>query len=193
MNRFPFILVLFLSLTCCADEPAARQVTATVVLCGADTDADVELLFKALKKVDGVTATTSEIKKGFRRFNNRFTTPIEVRIPLVPGGVDSNVGALAAGVQNVKTSHPETHAPGVNLVLFTDEQMNENSISALRSALSSVNGVKVSQPGGLGGNLAEGWCWIRLEKAGGAMLNEILEKAQKSGTQFRLVKSAVEE
>lgn len=167
------------------DSTSPQHMKVTVVLRGADSDNDVKVLIKALRTVEGVKVMTDGIEPGFRKFNNRFTTPIIVSIPRVPGDDDANVGALATAVSKAKTRNPEKYPPGVNLIVFTDEPLDEQAISALRSALSRVNGVEVNKPGGLGGNLQEGWCWIQLENAGGAMLNQIEKQTRVSGNEYR--------
>jgi len=52
-----------------------------------------------------------------------------------------------------------------------------------------VNGVEVNKPGGLGGIPQDGWCWIQLENAGGAMLKEIENQARTSGLEYRRLKN----
>lgn len=168
------------------DESSGVKVT--IVLRGADSEDDLKVLVDSLKKIPGVRVHSDDVRIGFRKFNNRFTTPIVVTVPPVPGDTDVKIGMLAAAASRAETSSRREHPPGVNLILYTDETLQESSISSLRSSLSAVNGVEVSVPGGLGGNLQEGWCWIRLEKAGGAMLKEVEEKARKSGIRFRRVK-----
>ena len=116
-----------------------REVKITIVLRGADSNADVEMLIKALRSAKGVKLITNGVEQGFRKFNNRFTTPIVVTVPMVPGDDDANVGALATAVSKAKTHDRDKFPPGVNLVLFTNETLNETSISALRSSLSRVN------------------------------------------------------
>lgn len=176
------------------DELKADEgVKVTVILRGADTGADVEVLSKALRSTKGVKVITDSISVGYRKFNNRFTTPIVVSVPKSPGTDDANVGALATAVSKAKTSNREKFPPGVNLILFTDGTLNESSISDLRSSLSRVNGVEVDQPGGLGGRPQEGWCWIQLENAGGAMLREVEERAQTSGLKYRCLKDSQSE
>ena len=167
-----------------------KTVKLTIVLRGADTDADIETLKKKLRSADGVRILTDDVAPGFRKFKNRFTTPIVVQLPTVPGDNDVNVGSVATTVSEATTKNASKFAPGVNLILFTDDTLTEESISALRSSLSSVNGTEVSKPGGLGANISEGWCWIRLEDAGGAMLNDIEEKARRSGIKFRRLREA---
>lgn len=160
----------------------------TIVLRGAATERDIPELIKALRSAKGVRVHTEDVGLGFRRFNNRFTSPIVVSFPKVPGDEDANIGALASAVAKAKTSSREEHPPGVNLILFTDDQIKETSISALRSSLSKVNGVEVDQAGGLGASIQDGWCWVRLENAGGAMLLEIEKNASESGTTLRRLK-----
>jgi hypothetical protein len=165
-----------------------EAVDVTIVLRGADTDADVEVLIKALRSTKGVKVISDGVEKGFRKFNNRFTTPIVVAVAPVPGDDDVNVGALAAAVSKAKTRNRDKYPPGVNLLLFTNDTLDESSISALRSSLSKVNGVEVDKPGGLGGSLQDRWCWIQLENAGGAMLKEIEKQARTSGKEYRRLK-----
>lgn len=166
-----------------------RTVRITVVLRGADNEEDIETLLKALRSVRGVKVADQQVNPGFRRFNNRFTTPIIVSVPMVPGDDDANIGQLATAVSKAKTGSRKEHPPGVNLILFTDDELQEQSISSLRSALNSVNGVEVNTAGGLGGNIQDGWCWIRLEDDGGAMLKEVEQKAQNSGVRLRRLKN----
>jgi len=172
------------------DTPLPKEVNVTIILRGADSDADVEVLVKALRTVKGVKVVTDGIETGFRKFNNRFTTPIVVTIPTVPGDDDANVGALAIAVSKAKTRNREKYPPGVNLVVFTDTMLDEQAISTLRSALSRVNGLEVDKPGGLGGNLQAGWCWIQLENAGGAMLKQIEQQTKATGTDYRRLQEA---
>ncbi len=177
-----------------ADDATSEQgIQVTVVLRGANTEADVEVLTRALRSSKDVNVITKDIGLGFRKFNNRFTTPIVVSVPKSPGTEDANVGALATAVSKALTPNRDEFPPGVNLLLFTDGTLSENSISDLRSSLSRVNGVEVDRPGGLGGNLQDGWCWIQFENAGGAMLNEIKEQAQSSGRKYRLLQDARDE
>ena len=164
---------------------AEDTIDVTVVLRGADTKNDVKVLLRSLRSAEGVKVLTKDVGLGFRKFNNRFTTPIVVRVPKTPGTDDANVGSLAIRVSKAKTANRSKFAPGVNLLLFTDGSLDESSISTLRSSLSQVNGVEVSQPGGLGGNIADGWCWIQFEHAGGAMLQEIEQQAQTYGRTYR--------
>jgi len=185
INAVNSVLLLSLFMAPAEEIKPQQPVKLTVVLRGADTDADVEVLTKALRSVKGVKIITDSISEGHRRFNNRFTTPIVITMPTSLGDDDANVGALATAVSEAKTKDREKFPPGVNLILFTDDALNEGSISALRSSLSRVNGVDVNRPGGPGGSLKDGWCWIRLENAGGAMLKEIEEKARTSGLKYR--------
>ncbi|MBC8354787.1 MAG: hypothetical protein H8E66_22635 [Planctomycetes bacterium] len=176
------------------DDPNADEgIKVTVILRGADSDADLEVLTKALRSTKGVKLITESVGVGFRKFNNRFTTPIVVSVPKSPGTDDANVGALATVVSKAKTSNRDKFPPGVNLILFTDGTLNESSIMDLRSSLSRLNGVEVDQPGGLGARIQEGWCWIQFENAGGAMLKEIEERAQASGLKYRRLKDAPDE
>lgn len=168
-----------------ADDSDARHVKVTVIFRGAADDADLPVLMKALRETKGIQVHTEDVGFGFRRFNNKFSTPVEVSIPKVPGDEDANVGMLAKAVSGAKTPSRGKYPPGVNLILFTDDQLNEGSISSLRSSLSRVNGLEVDKPGGLGAAIQEGWCWVRLENAGGAMLLEIEKNARNSGIQFR--------
>ncbi|MDP6557997.1 MAG: hypothetical protein QGG71_25240 [Pirellulaceae bacterium] len=111
-----------------------------------------------------------------------------ITVPTVPGDDDANVGALAKAVSKAKTQNGGKSSPGVNLILFTNETLDEPSISALRTSLSRVNGVEVNKPGGIGGSPQDGWCWIQLENAGGAMLKEIEKQARASGLEYRRLK-----
>lgn len=132
-----------------------------------------------------MTVKTDDVSLGFRRFNNRFTTPIEIALTRVPGDEDANVGALAKAISTVKNSNRGKYPPGVNLVLYTSGELNEESISSLRSSLSQVNGVEVNAAGRLGGSIQDGGCWVRLGNAAGAMLLEIEKKANTSGLTYR--------
>lgn len=183
-------LAIFVTATLMVQAAPAGEKRVTVVLRGANTAADTAVLLETLKKVKGIRIVSDDVKEGFRRFNNRFTSPIIVTIPTVPGEDDVNIGQLAKEVAEAKTGSRSKFQPGVNLLLFTDDRLQESSISSLRSSLASVNGVEVNQPGGLGGNLSEGWCWIRLENAGGAMLNDIEQKAAASGITLRRLKES---
>jgi hypothetical protein len=169
-------------------EEKDRELQCTIVLRGAASPRDLPVLLKALRSTKGVKVHTDDVGLGFRKFSNRFTTPIVVTFPKVPGDEDSNIGTLVTAVSNAKTPSREEHPPGVNLILFTDDQLKETSISALRSSLSNVNGVEVSRAGGLGASIQDGWCWVRLEDAGGAMLLDIEKNALDSGTKYRRLK-----
>jgi hypothetical protein len=176
-----------------AEPTKEREVQVTIVLRGAASERDIPALIKALRSAKGVKVITEDFGLGFRRFNNRFTTPIVVTFPKVPGDDDANIGALASAVAKAETASRDEYPPGVNLILFTDDQLKETSISALRSSLSKVNGVEVDAAGGLGASIQEGWCWVRLENAGGAMLLDIEKNAGKSGTTLRRLKEASSE
>lgn len=162
-------------------KPPPATTPVTIVLRGADTDQDIRIMLQSLRTSKAVQVKSEGVSTGFRRFGNRFSSPLVVQLKSVPGGDDVHVGQLAELLDNTSTPHRSEHPPGANLILFTTDGITEESVSALRSSLSQVNGIDVEAAGGLGANIEEGWFWIRLDPEGGAMLNDILTKARRSG------------
>ncbi|GAB5439775.1 MAG: hypothetical protein Fues2KO_01240 [Fuerstiella sp.] len=171
------------------DERSDRTASVTIVLRGADEEADLQAMLKSLRSDRQLKLQSEAVSTGFRRFNNRFSTPMVLKMSPVPGDDDVHVGRLAEVVSATTTKNRAEHPPGVNLILFTDDAITEESVSALRSALSSVNGIDVEAAGGLGANIAEGWFWVRLDNEGGAMLNDVLQNAARSGVKLRTLQN----
>lgn len=171
------------------DERSDRTAAVTIVLRGADEEADLQAMLKSLRSERQLKLQSEAVSTGFRRFNNRFSTPIVLKMSPVPGDDDVHVGRLGEVVSATTTKNRAEHPPGVNLILFTDDAITEESVSALRSALSSVNGIDVEAAGGLGANIAKGWFWVRLDNEGGAMLNDVLQNAARSGVKLRTLQN----
>ena len=157
-----------------AEKPKPAKVT--VILRGARTATDNKAMIAALSGVKGITYSGDKVIVGAKP--RYFSDPFIVSIADTN---TTNVGALAAAVSKAKTSARKDLPPKANIVLFTDDEITEETVTSLRGALRKVNGLDVDAPGGLGGFPAKGYYWVRLEDAGGATLDEIraaLRKAQ---------------
>jgi hypothetical protein len=154
----------------------------TIVMRGARSDGDVEVLVKTLQKVKGIKFDADDVELGNQKSKRSFTTPFVVTIA---DKDKTNVGSLATAVAKAETKSRKVFSPGVSLVMYTDEVIDESAIMNLRGSLRDVNGVEVDKPGGLGGMPKDGWCWVQLEDAGGAALSDIEKKSGESGLKFR--------
>ena len=166
-----------------ATKPKPTKIT--IVMRGARSDEDVKVLSTALKQVKGIKFEADDVEPGNQKFKRSFTKPFVVTIA---DQDKTNVGSLATAVSKATTKSRQDYPPGVSLVIYTDEVIDEPAIMNLRSSLRTVNGVEVDKPGGLGGMPKDGWCWVQLENAGGAALSEIDKKAAESGLKFRRLK-----
>jgi hypothetical protein len=106
-----------------------------------------------------------------------FSDPFRVE---VGNTLKTGIGALAKATAEAKTPHRDDIPPRLNLVLYTDQTIDEPSVMALRAALRDVNGVLVQESGGLGGFPNRGFYWVRLEPTGGADLEEVFNAAKQA-------------
>jgi len=146
-----------------------------VLVRGVHCDECVAAIRKKLSRVKGVKLDVSEINRGEKR--RYFSDPVEVEVGKT---LDDGIGALAKATAESKSPHADDLPPRLNLVLYTDQAITEESVMALRAALREVNGVLVQESGGLGGFPKRGFYWVRLEPAGGADLADIFRAAQKA-------------
>ncbi len=156
-----------------ADDAPANK--ATVLVQGVHCDACVRALRVKLGSVKGVRLNADEILRGEKP--RYFSPPFVV---LLGDTLDTGLGALAKATAAADTPHGDDLPPRLNLVLFTAQSINEESVMALRSALREVNGVLVQEAGGLGGFPDRGFYWVRLEPAGGADLKEVFAAARRA-------------
>jgi copper chaperone CopZ len=165
-----------------------KSTKLTLTLHGAHCKDCVARMRTSLTKLKGVKFKNEDIKPATkpRRLRPRYFSPLfEVTIENVEA---TNIGVFASAVKKDGTPHEDDVETGVDLVLFPSKMMSEELIMDLRSALRDVNGVEVDASGGLGGNLKEGWVWIRLEDAGGAGLEEVLRAARSVDREIRTTK-----
>ena len=69
-----------------------------------------------------------------------------------------------------------------------DEEIVEEDVVALRTAMFEVNGVEQMASGAIGAVPGEGRYWIRLEVAGGAALADVQAALKKHRLGLKLVK-----
>lgn len=162
-----------------------KSIQVTVSARGAHCDACVEQIRKALGKLDGIKFDKDQLQPGDKR--RYFTDPFVVTIK---DRTKTHVGALAEAVGKADTPHKDDVPPGINLVLFTPNRINEEAIITLRDALRKVNGVEVREDvfAGLGGIPDKGYVWIKLENAGGAALKDIVDAAKTADDMLTLLK-----
>ena len=154
---------------------AAETMKATVLVRGVHCDACVAVIRKNLASVKGVKLDVSQIQRGEKR--RYFSEPLPVEVGTT---LDTGIGALAKAAAEAKTPHADDIPPRLNLVLYTEQAINEESVMAMRTALREVNGVLVQESGGLGGFPSRGFYWVRLEPAGGADLRDVFRAAKQA-------------
>lgn len=157
---------------CRADAQATK---ATVLVRGAHCDACVAAVRKQVAGLEGVKAPLEDINKGERP--QYFSAPFHVQLG---SRLETGLGALGKAVAEAPTPHRDDLPPRLHLVLYTQDQIDEPSVMALRAALRDVNGVVVDEPGSLGGRPQLGWYWVQIEPAGGADLEAVLAAAKKA-------------
>ena len=156
MNRLAALLISFATvLGFVTVALAGEPVKVTVVVRGVHCDQCVNALRESLTKVKGVKFDAEQIRLGERP--RYFSEPFVVEIA---DAQQTSVGSLGAAVAKAKTPHREDLPPRLNLVLYTSEIIDEDSVVALRSELMNVNGLEVVQPGGLGGFPNNGYFWV---------------------------------
>jgi hypothetical protein len=176
MNRMA-IPFFSLATICCLSSAAvaSEPIKVTVIVRGVLCDQCVMALRESWAEVKGIKFDAEQIRRGERP--RYFSEPFVIE---VADSQQTSIGSLGAAVAKAKTPHQEDLPPRLNLVLYTSEVIDEDSVVALRSELMNVNGLEVVQPGGLGGFPNKGYFWVRLEPAGGADFNEILTSAKKA-------------
>lgn len=168
------LAVALLIVSCLGSEANAEELRkATVLVRGAHCKECVSAIRKQLASVKGVKLDVGAISVGKKR--RFFSEPFVVEVGKT---LDTGIGALAKATAEAKTPHGDDIPPRLNLVLFTDQRIDEPSVMALRAALRQVNGVLVVENGGLGGMPDRGLYWIRLEPVGGAELQDVFNAAK---------------
>ncbi len=154
-----------------AGEPAKVTVIAKNVHC----DRCVAAVRASLNQLNGIRFDADDIREGERRryFSDSFVIQIA-------DTEQTSIGSVAKAVAEADSPHGDDLPLRLNLVLFTSGAIDEDSVVALRSELSNVNGVEVNVPGGLGGFPDKGYFWVQLEPAGGADLKEIFTAAKRA-------------
>lgn len=152
---------------------AEEKAKATVLVRGVHCEACVAAIRKSLERVKGVAVDAEMVHIGKKP--RYFTEPFPVE---VGNSLETGIGALAKATAEAKTPHADDIPPRLNLVLYTEQRIDEPAVIALRAALRDVNGVLVQESGGLGGMPNRGIYWIRLEPAGGADLHTIFKAAK---------------
>ncbi len=199
MSRLNRVMpLIFLALLLFSPHPASTEpgeqrgdktTKLTFTLHGAHCRDCVASMRGSLKKLKGVNFRDEDIEPAEkpRKLHPRFFSSLfEVSIEDIKA---TNIGAFAAVVKKDGTPHEDDVETGVNLVLFPSKTIDEELIMDFRSALRNVNGVEVDANGGLGGKLnEEGHLWIRLEVAGGAGLDEVLQAARSVDSEIRTTK-----
>ena len=181
-KRLVLLCWLFAAPNMYAEEAEKKQETKlTVLVEGAHCDACVRAVCAKLDRVKGVKLETDDIYRGEKP--KYFSDPFLVRFGKT---TESRLGAVSKATAAAKTPHASDVPPRLHLVLFSKNPIDEDSVSALRMALSQTNGVLVFESGGLGAFIDKGWYWIRLDPAGGADLEDIMQAAKKAGT-FQLL------
>ena len=150
-----------------ADEPRA-----TIIIRGARSERVTRLFVQAIQRIPGMTFDEQDLTVGEQP--QYLTDPFEVDMTK-----ENYVGQIAQAVAE-SLSNTDLQAT-VNVVLFTEDPITEESVSRMRDALRNVNGVDVDANGGLGGVPKKGYYWVQLEAAGGAELKDILQAARRAG------------
>lgn len=176
-----FALPLSLSIFLAAATLQAQETKITVMIRGVVNERCAEVLRADLKKVPGIQWAADSISPGDGK--QHFCPPFVIEIADLK---QTDIGALAAVVGKSQTPSRAEVEPRLNLVLYPDERITEEMVVALRSELSSVNGVLPDEPGGLGGVPPEGYLWLRLEDAGGAHLEYVLAAIEKAKIKVKL-------
>jgi hypothetical protein len=171
------------------DTSAAADtgVRITVTIRGAASEADAVVLRKTLGGIKGIMVKAESIKAGKKgRFRHYFSPPFVIAIADIN---KTDIGAIAAKVAGAVTPSRKEIKPSLNLVLFDgDEEIMEEDVVALRTAMFEVNGVEQMASGAIGAVPGEGRYWIRLEVAGGAALADVQAALKRHRLGLKLVK-----
>ena len=181
MKRPAFALLILTSWCATASSADSTSKKATVIVRGAHCEACVQSIRKELSAVKGVKFVGEDLHAG--KSPRFFSEPFGIE---VGASLENGIGAAGKAVAKSQSPHRREVPPRLHLVLFTDFEIDEASVSKLRGTLQPVNGVLAEEAGGLGGFPRKRIYWIRLEPAGGADLDEIV-KAAREAVDVRLV------
>lgn len=185
-RRIPFAAV------CCliagvASAQDTKPTKLTVMIRGVASDQDAEALRGAFKKLDGIKFDADAIQRGEKgKRAHYFSPPFTIEISDLS---KADLGDLSKLVAETKTPSRGETPPSLNLIVYHPAgRIDEPDVVAFRAAVSDVNGTEAIQPGGVGGNVAEGWMWLRLDGTGAARLSLIQMALKKADLDLRLEK-----
>jgi hypothetical protein len=183
MNKptLPLALMACIAVTAAAQAQETKKITVTIR--GVVNDRCAEVLRTELGKVQGIKFDANRLSRGEGR--QFFCEPFVIEIADLQ---KTEIGALAQVVGQAQTPARGEMEPRLNLVMYTDERINEDLVVGLRNELANVNGALANDPGGLGGVPNQGWLWLRLDDSGGASLEFVLSAAEKANVKISLTK-----
>lgn len=183
------LLVSLAVVGCISHSHAAenKTVKVTVAIRGTASDGDAKALQATLNSLKGVRVKADAVKSGERgRFRHYFSPPFVIELTDVES---MDVGGVAEAISKTKTPSRSEITPSLNLVLYSPkQQLGEEDIMALRTAVTDVTGLEPFAAGGIGAVIKDSRFWVRLEAAGGAQLRFIEKALKEAGFDYKLLK-----